>query len=96
MNRLEHLLQILQEECAEVAQAASKANRFGLDDGYPGTERTNRTDLGKELAQVKAMIEMIEADGHMLTGHNSRTFMAQKKAKVEEMLRYSAERGCLN
>ena len=34
MNREEHLLTILSEECAEVIKDVSKALRFGLDD-YP-------------------------------------------------------------
>lgn len=95
MNRLEHLLQILQEECAEVIQAASKAQRFGLDDGYPQTTRTNREDIGKELAQVRAMVEMIEDEGEPLTGHNDRQIIIDKKSKVEEMLLYSARSGHL-
>jgi len=40
MNRMEHLLAVLAEECAEVAQRCSKAQRFGMHqkqalDGYP-------------------------------------------------------------
>ena len=49
MNRTEHLLACLAEECAEVAQAVGKALRFGLDDGYPGTDRKNADDIAKEL-----------------------------------------------
>ncbi len=35
MNRRDHLLDILAEECAEVAIRVSKALRFGLDE-VPG------------------------------------------------------------
>ena len=45
MNHSEHMLTCVAEECSEVAQislrlaqAANKALRFGLHDGYPDTE----------------------------------------------------------
>jgi hypothetical protein len=49
MNIHEHLLTCLAEESGEIAQAAHKALRFGIDDGYPGTERTNRRDIVQEV-----------------------------------------------
>jgi hypothetical protein len=39
MNITEHLLATLAEECAEVAQATSKALRFGLDEPEVNIER---------------------------------------------------------
>lgn len=94
MNRLEHLLTIFSEECSEIQQAVSKAKRFGLDDGYPGTERTNLSDIRIELNQLIAMAEMLEAEGLDLSpDHRVR---AEKKVKVEHYLEYSKERGTLS
>lgn len=53
MNRNEEILVILQEECAEVIQAVSKVRRFGLDQ--------NEQDLKKELADLRCMIDLVEA-----------------------------------
>lgn len=57
MNHLEHMLTILAEECAEVAQVASKAIRFGMEDHQPGPYESNRRRLERELADVVAMAE---------------------------------------
>ena len=53
MNRNEEILVILQEECAEVIQAVSKVRRFGLEQ--------NEQDLKKELADLRCMLDLVEA-----------------------------------
>ena len=59
MNRVEELLLILSEECAEVSQAAIKCIRFGMDSAH--LVRTNRecleTELGDMLAMFKLLVE---------------------------------------
>lgn len=57
---LRELLVILGEEAAEIVVAASKALRFGLDDGYPGTERTNRDDLTREVGDLLAVVTELQ------------------------------------
>lgn len=59
MTRTEYLLACLAEECSEVAKAAMKAQRFGVADGYPGTDRTNGGDIAKELNELLAIVEML-------------------------------------
>ena len=50
MNSKEkEVMDILQEECAEVIQAVSKISRFGLDNLKPGKPKTNRDHLEEEL-----------------------------------------------
>ena len=56
MNKTEHLLACLAEECAEVQHAVAKALRFGLDDGYPGAASTNAQDIAREFADVLAFM----------------------------------------
>ena len=58
MTRIEELLVILQEECAEVIQAASKCRRFGIDNMYTKGSGTQRENLTKELGDLLCMIEL--------------------------------------
>ena len=95
MNRTEHLLTCLAEECAEVQQAIAKAQRFGLDDGYPGTDRTNKGDLESELTDLFAVLEMLEDDGILKCDESRRKEIDRKKAKVCEFMRYAEQRGTL-
>jgi hypothetical protein len=53
MTRNEEIMTILQEECAEVIQAVSKVRRFGLEQ--------NEQDLKKELADLRCMLDLVEA-----------------------------------
>jgi NTP pyrophosphatase (non-canonical NTP hydrolase) len=53
-------LLILQEECAEVIQAASKVFRFGTESRWPTEEsRTTLEELQMEVGQVLAMIDIL-------------------------------------
>lgn len=48
------VMSVLQEECAEVIQAVSKINRFGLDNEWDGV--TNKQSLVTEIGDVLAII----------------------------------------
>lgn len=52
------ILDILQEECAEVIVAISKINRFGLDNIKPNKELTNRQHLAEEIGDLLAMVDL--------------------------------------
>ena len=58
MTKLEELLVILQEECAEVIQAVSKCRRFGIDNMYTKGSGTQRENLTKELGDLQCMIDL--------------------------------------
>lgn len=94
MNRLEHLLWVLAEECAEVAQRASKAARFGIDEVQPGQALTNEERIWQEMNDLAAVGEMLIA----LRGQGGlrRDAVEAKKAKVEKFLLYSAECGAFH
>lgn len=49
-NKQQEILDILQEECAEVIQAVSKIRRFGMKDNWE--------TLCKELADVQCMVNL--------------------------------------
>jgi len=54
------VMDILQEECAEVIQAVSKIRRFGIDNVKPGKPKTNREHLEEELGDLYAMIDILQ------------------------------------
>ena len=58
MTKLEELLVILQEECAEVIQSASKCRRFGIDNTYSKGTGTQRENLTKEIGDLQCMIDL--------------------------------------
>lgn len=99
----DHLLVILSEESHEISmvagrigQAASKALRFGLADGYPGTYRTNRADLVTEINDLIALCEMLTEAGIALPGLFDREAIEAKKAKVTRFLEHSKKLGRLS
>jgi NTP pyrophosphatase (non-canonical NTP hydrolase) len=62
MNSLDmQALDILQEECAEVIQAASKIKRWGPDSTNRGQNpHSNRDLLAMEIGDVLAMIDIVQ------------------------------------
>lgn len=94
MNRVEHLLWVLAEECNEVAQRASKAARFGLQEVQPGQGLSNAERIMGEYADLQAAVEMLIEEGALPEG-DLRRQIDMKKAKVEKFLLYSAECGTL-
>ena len=58
--KVEEILDILQEECAEVIVAISKIRRFGIDNSYKdgGTQREH---LVQELGDVTLLVELLKA-----------------------------------
>ena len=59
--KINEILDILQEECAEVIQAISKCRRFGIDEVQLKTGRTQREELVQELGDVSLLIELLHA-----------------------------------
>lgn len=56
-SKEKEILSITQEECAEVVQAISKVNRFGIDAMHNGA--TNRERLTEETGDLFCMIELL-------------------------------------
>jgi len=92
MNRREHLLVILMEECAELAKVASKSLRFGLDDH--GYGEANEVLLHKEFNDLVAVADMLLVDGVGIRLDHD--LVQGKEAKVEHYLEYSRLRGTLS
>ena len=89
MNRTEHLLIILAEECAEVAQRASKAVRFGMEEVRPGSTEHNARGIEREMGDLMAVFEML----------GLRIWEDDKDAKiarVKKYMEYSRQLGTLD
>lgn len=80
------ILQILQEECAEVIVEISKIMRFGPDQCKPNSEETNIMALQKELGDLQAMIELLVKAKVGITVNGMSTY---KKMKFEKLKRWS-------
>jgi NTP pyrophosphatase (non-canonical NTP hydrolase) len=86
MNHQEkEVMDILQEECAEVIQAVSKISRFGLDNFKPGKPKTNRQHLEEELGDMMAMIDILQR----MEIVNWTNIEAAKVAKIEKLKLWS-------
>ncbi len=103
MNRLEHLLTIATEECAEVAQRLTKAQRFGLEqvqedqDDKPeeNPERlSNRERIIREYYDLRAVLGMAGIDAWDMSDR-ARQFERAKAQKVERYLERSLKCGTL-
>lgn len=88
------LLEILQEECAEVIQAISKIKRFGLDAYNPAdeTETPNSLHLLNEIGDVVGMVQMFvdeQSDNHEMSEALwaiIEDFATKKREKVQRFL----------
>lgn len=60
-TKVNEILDILQEECAEVIQAISKCRRFGIDGENLKSGRTQREELVQELGDVTLLIELLKS-----------------------------------
>ena len=79
-------MNILSEECAEVIQAVSKCNRFGLDNMKPGKPLTNAQHLEGEIGDLLAMVDLLKLKG-VVTDAGLET---AKLAKIEKLKKWSS------
>lgn len=90
----EYLLVSVAEECAEVAQRATKALRFGLDEVQPGQTLTNKARLMDELEDLFIILELLQKNGYLPAELSSRN-EEKKLAKVFKYMDFAEECGTL-
>ncbi len=109
MNRTEHLLVCLAEECAEVTKEVTKILRFGMNDkpiqSLGGNElEPNSVRLQQEIIDVITLIDMIADEDDVLPlfnrpyndeGNEFESMMAAKREKVEKYIKYAREKGTI-
>lgn len=81
-KQLKEVMDITQEECAEVIQAISKISRFGLDNYKPGKPKTNREHLEEELGDMLAMVDIL-LENNVVTQANLDIAKEAKKEKLK-------------
>jgi hypothetical protein len=94
MNKANHLLTCLAEECAEVSHRICKAMRFGLEEIQPGQSLTNAQRIAEELDDLVAVIEMLEDEG-LVPRTGTTQSIERKKAKVRSFMEYAEQCGAL-
>lgn len=85
-DKTKEILSILQEECAEVIQAVSKINRFGIDGKDMTTGITNRDALVTEVGDVIAMIYCLSSIGGFVKEDE---LVQASDAKIEKLKQWS-------
>lgn len=96
MNRQEHFLDILGEECIEVAKEVSKSLRFSLDEVLDGQAFSNRERIMKELQDLYAVVILCYEEGILEElPHVNLPILEAKRAKIEKYLLRSEEYGAL-
>jgi NTP pyrophosphatase (non-canonical NTP hydrolase) len=80
-NKVNEVLLILQEECAEVTQAISKCFRFGLDNAKPGKPLTNAEHLEGEIGDLLAMVDLLKSMNIV----SDEGLNIAKQAKIEKL-----------
>jgi len=84
MNSKEtEVMNILQEECAEVIQAVSKCARFGIDNYKPQARVTNREHLEEEGGDLLCMLQLMMEMG-VLNEKKVYDAALQKRAKLHK------------
>ena len=79
----QEVLDILAEECLEVAHIVSKIRRFGMDSVHPVSLIPNKVTLRYEIADVMSMIEWaIDSDIVDFEEYDLLTHMEKKHARV--------------
>jgi len=98
MNRKEHLLSCLAEECCEVGQRVSKALRFGLAEVQTGQPLNNAERIAEELRDLWSVALMLSDEGYLgladlwPTAEQTRT----KRQKIEKFMAISRDQGVLS
>lgn len=96
MNRTEHLLTCLAEECAEAAKRVSKALRFGLDEVQPDQPLRNRDRIDEELRDLISVALILHSEGVLGYVIPDRGEQLAKLAKIEKFMAISREQGVLS
>ncbi len=92
MDREQHLLLKLMEECSELAQDAAKAIQFGAHKQCP-VGISNHAHMQREFNDVLAIIDMLNDDGMDL--HRDPKLICEKINKIEKYALRSEECGQL-
>ncbi len=84
-ERVQEILDILQEECGEVIVEVSKCRRFGIDSVHYKTGELHQHMLEQELGDVLAMIRLLIEHGAV----SADALEAAGERKIEKLRKWS-------
>lgn len=96
MNRVDHLLWNVAEECAEVAQRASKAARFSVNEIQTGQPFSNGERMLHEYADLVAIMELLVEEGVLDAPKDFEDRVQAKKDRFNKFLERSKQYGTLD
>lgn len=82
-KKVNEILLIAQEECAEVTQAISKCFRFGFKSKHPNENRNNKERLEEELGDLVCMIGLM-IEEKIIDSDNVEKAAQEKLAKLKK------------
>jgi hypothetical protein len=94
MQLVQFLLAKVAEECNEIAQAALKAQQFGMEEVYPASGESNERRIKHELDDLQGILRMMEVVGFVYEPDENA--IAEKQEKVLKFLKYSVELGLVH
>lgn len=94
MQLVQFLLTKAAEECNEIAQAALKAQQFGMSEVYPATGESNEKRLKSELDDLQGILRMMSVVGFEYEPDEDA--IAAKQEKVLKYLKYSVGLGLVH
>lgn len=101
MTRTDLLLAQVAEEAVEIAQRATKALRFGLEEVQPGQELNNADRILREYLDLLTVLELLAAESPVFRQANRDVLPLKpelceaKRKKLEEFMSLSEECGRL-
>jgi NTP pyrophosphatase (non-canonical NTP hydrolase) len=96
MDRREHLLTCLAEECTEVGQRVTKALRFGLTEVQALQPHTNAARISEELRDLIAVATILQSEGVLEAFHPTADQVMAKFARIERFMAISRREGVLS
>ena len=103
MTETEHIIAVTEEEFTELVDAALKASkatskmlRFGPTDGYPGTDRTNVSDVVREFNDIVGCFDRLLEKGVALPGLFDRAQIDAKKTRIDDWMEHARRLGRLS
>ena len=82
MNKVQEILDILQEECGEVIQEVSKVRRFGIDSIHFKENMSHRVVLTNEIGDLQCMIDLAIEHG-LVKKEDIDNAAKRKRAKLQ-------------
>ena len=82
-SKINEVMDILQEECAEVIQIVSKIRRFGRDEIHLKRGMSNREMLCEEVGDVLCMVELLR-ELEIIDDTSIQSAVQNKRKKLEQ------------